>query len=79
MPRYHFNVYNGRSSIDLEGTDLPNRQQAQREAIRLAGALLCEEADTLTPDDDWRLEVTDASGLILFRFDFSFQKAQATL
>jgi hypothetical protein len=77
MPRYHFNVFDGLGTPDFDGTELPNRQAARREAIRLAGALLEQEAERLRLGEDWRMEVTDHMGLILFRLDFIVVEAPA--
>lgn len=70
MPRYHFNVYDGVNLLDKTGIELPDATFARREAIRYAGSLLEESAaqDSLT--NEWRMEVTDETGLILFRLDF---------
>ena len=69
MPRFHFNVYDGVSEIDREGTQLPSVLDARAEGLRLAGALLIEEAAKAAIKKDWRLEVTDGRGMILFRID----------
>lgn len=77
MPRYHFNVFDGYSTVDTEGTELPDWQAARREAIRLAGLILADEADKLLLGEGWKLEVTDPTGLILFRLDFCFSASSA--
>lgn len=79
MPRYFFNIFDGRSATDTEGTSLPNWQAARREAIRLAGHVLRDEADRLIPDEEWRMEVSDAKGAVLFKLDFSFTDAQSSV
>lgn len=72
MPLYFFNVYDGYSTIDMEGTELHDWRSARREAIRLTGHILRDEAGRLMPDKEWKMEVTDAAGSILFKLDFSF-------
>lgn len=42
MPRFHFNVYDGRTTIDQVGTDLDNLNEAKLEAIWLAGQMISE-------------------------------------
>ena len=42
MPRYFFHVYDGYSAIDRDGTELPDIDTAQAQAIRLSGELLRE-------------------------------------
>ena len=71
MPRYFFHVYDGYSSLDQDGTELPDIYTAQCEAIRLSGEILREEGGRFWNNTDWRLEVTDASGAVLFILRFS--------
>ncbi len=77
MPRYHFNVHNGEELIDRVGTELPNIVFARREAIRFAGKLLDEGAGDILPGNEWRMDVTDVSGLILFQLDFNVSQSPA--
>ena len=70
MPRYHFNVYDGVTLLDKKGVELPDTQFARREAIRYAGVLLEEGARLESLGAEWRMEITDDTGLILFRLDF---------
>ena len=78
MPRYFFHIHDGYSAMDTVGTELPDWQTARREAIRLAGMVLADEADRLLLGEEWRMEVTDAGGLTLFQLDFCFTEASAT-
>lgn len=75
MSLYFFNVFDGHSSADTEGTDLPNRQSARREAIRLTGDILRDEAPRLIADEDWRLEVTDTAGRLVLALDLFLTEA----
>ena len=77
MPSYHFNVFDGYSSSDTEGTELPDWPTARHEAVRLAGLILAEEGGKLLTCQEWRLEVTDATGLILLRLDVSMAESSA--
>lgn len=77
MPRYHFNVYDGSDSLDQDGTELPSWQSARLEAIRLAGEILKDEADRIAVSEDWRIEVTDDTGLVLFHMAFVITAASA--
>lgn len=70
MSRYHFNVYDGVTLLDKKGVELPDVMFARREAIRYAGVLLEEGARLESLGREWRMEVTDGTGLILFRLDF---------
>ena len=77
MPRYHFNIHDGRNEVDREGTELPDLHEARRQAIKLAAAVLDDEGTSLRDGEDWHMEVTDATGLVLFRLDFSISHAPA--
>ena len=70
MPRFHFNVYDGEASIDEVGAELPDLIFARREAIRYSGELLEDAGRQGSLGEEWRMEVTDDNGLVLFRLDF---------
>lgn len=70
MPRYHFNIYDGISTHDRDGMELPNLGEARRVALRRASLLLDEEELQGRLGEDWRMEVTDETGRLLFRLDF---------
>ena len=70
LPRYHFNVFDGMISLDQVGTELSDVYAAQREALSLAVGLLDEAQKSPGSCREWRMEVTDAAGEPLFRFDF---------
>ena len=61
MPRYFFHRTDGGVSIDREGTDLPNMDNARREAILYAAETLREQPELVSPDG-LRVDVTDAAG-----------------
>ena len=69
VPRFQFNVYDGVSSLDDTGTELSNWREARLQAIKLAGAIFTDEAQQIALGEDWRIEVTDHRGLVLFRLD----------
>ena len=77
MPRFHFNVYDGVSDIDKEGVELPDWEAARAQAVRVAGQIIKDGAKRIALGEDWRLEVTDYKGLILFRMDFSILASPA--
>lgn len=67
MARYHFTMCEGGATTsDIEGTELPTVQRARQEALRLAGDLLRDAPDTFWSDPEWRLEVSDGVGMMLF-------------
>ena len=74
MPRYFFHCYDGYSTIDREGTELPDIYRAQAEAIRLSGELLRDMGAKFWNGTRWTLEVTDERGEVLFALRFSAQE-----
>jgi hypothetical protein len=77
MPRYYFHVEDGHSNLDGEGTEFPGLNAARIEAVRLAGAVLGESAETFWNDEQWALRVTDTAGLTLFALEFIAVQAPA--
>ena len=74
MPRYFFNVYDGYSQLDLVGTKLPDIYTAQATAIRLSGELLRDMGHRFWNETEWRLEVADDQGRVLFILRFSAEE-----
>ena len=66
MPRYFFNTANGSPDRDIQGFVLPDRAAARFEATRYAGALINDEPEKLWENRDFRVEVTDDTGHLLF-------------
>ncbi len=79
MPRYHFNIYGGAVSLDAKGTLLVSAKEARREGLRLAGAVLSIETGDLRNEREWRLEVTDERGMILYRIDVMVSESSAMM
>jgi hypothetical protein len=78
VPRFHFNIYDGVSMLDREGMELTDWHEARLEAIRRAGEILKQDADRIALGEDWHMEVTDDTGLVLFRLDFTVMDTAAT-
>ena len=78
MPRFHFNVIGSTADRDLEGTEFLDIKAAKRKARRYAGTRLSDSVLMSDPDDDWRIEITDPTGLILFRIDVTVTDSPAT-
>ena len=74
MPRYFFHVYDGSSSPDTDGTELPDIYTAQAQAIRFSGELLRDMGAQFWDGTAWRLEVADERGEILFVLRFSAEE-----
>lgn len=66
MPRYHFNVDDGLSLRDDDGIELPDLAAARKEAVKLAGASIREYSGKLWDGDEWKLDVTNNTGMVLF-------------
>lgn len=62
MSRFFFSTSNGHRVVDHTGTDLVDDQAAEREAIRLTGALIADAPDILRESGELRVEVTDEHG-----------------
>lgn len=77
MPRFHFNVYDGYTARDAEGTELTDHEAARTMAIRMAGELMVDEGRRTKLGNEWRLEVTDDTHLVLYRIDFSIAESSA--
>ena len=78
MPKYHFQVRTESHVLLAEMVELPGTDQARVEAARRVGELLRDHAGRLWSDQDWRMDVTDAVGLILFVIHVSASKTSAT-
>lgn len=78
MPRYHFNVYDGVATLDRDGTQLDGPLHARREGMRLASELMRSEASCPKIGEEWRIEVTDGRGMIMFRIDVMLTDSPAT-
>lgn len=66
MPRYHFGSVDGHREPDPEGMDLANESEARAMAIKYAGEVLHSDPKTLWEHGQWRVEVTDDDGTLLF-------------
>jgi len=71
VPRYFFNVHDGRSEIDTEGTELTSHDAAQLTGVQLAGEILKDEARRRKLGGTWRLEVLEEAGVLVCRIDVS--------
>jgi hypothetical protein len=77
MPRYFFNVHDGRSVRDTEGTVLRDIDAARREAVKTAAAMLSDDAERFWTGEDWSMDVVDVEGVTLFTLTFSASRRPA--
>lgn len=66
MPRYHFDSVDGRRDPDPDGLDLPNDHAARSMAVRYAGEVLTSDPDVVWRKGQWRVEVMNDDGVLLF-------------
>ncbi|MCT2577693.1 MAG: hypothetical protein E5X23_09225 [Mesorhizobium sp.] len=72
MPTYHFHVDNGTFIPDPAGTDLPNLDAAQVEAVRAAGEMINDTKQSFwTHKTPWIMHVTDDRNRLLFSLQFA--------
>jgi hypothetical protein len=63
MPRYYFNITDGRMSIDDDGQELSGLDDARKLAIEHSGEILKDGAGAdLWAGKPWMMWVTDAPG-----------------
>lgn len=78
MAKYHFNLEDGQSYPDTEGSDWDNLDSVRTEAVRRSGQLLQEQAQTFWGGHGWKLTVTDATGMVMFTLHFHAVSSPAT-
>lgn len=66
MARYHFNIEDGAPGPDAEGIEMDSLASAKCEAVKLAGRAICDAAGTFWQEAQWKMTVTDETGLTLF-------------
>ena len=71
MPRYHFNVHDGKDLPDHAGVELRDRDAAWSEAVQTCGEMLKELAGRFGRNMEWRMDVTDAADQPLFTLRFA--------
>lgn len=62
MPKYYFNVIDGRNIPDDHGTELPDDTAAKAEARGVAGDLIRDMGPAFWDHDVWQMNVTDELG-----------------
>ena len=67
LPKFLFHVAGGNHVLDVEGKELPNVSAARIEGIKLAGEILKELPSALYQTANFKIDVTDESGQVLFK------------
>ena len=75
---FHFQVRTDTHVLLAETSDLENVDLARIEAAVRVGQLLREQAGQLWADEEWRMDITDHQGLILFVIQVSAMRTAAT-
>jgi hypothetical protein len=75
MARYYFQVRTDTHVLLSEGVDLAKAEDARVEASRRVGELQKEHAGKIWEDQDWRMDVTNDSGFILFVIHISAMRS----
>lgn len=71
MPRYFFDVHDGKDLPDIDGTELADRDAAHMEAVAAAGEMLKETGRRFLHGSFWEMHVTDEAGKTVCRLRFS--------
>jgi len=75
MPRYYFNLKDGRESLDEVGVELTDIDAARKQALTFSGEVLRDSSGaSLWQGEPWRLWVTDqpsGKGKTFFTLSFS--------
>jgi hypothetical protein len=78
MPRYYFNVHDGKVMRDKLGSEFPDLDAARNEAITASAEMLRSLRDPMFWNGaDWTMSVTDETGEELFSLPFSGQMKKA--
>lgn len=62
-----------------EVADLQATEDARIEAAKRIGVLLTTHAGALWADEEWQMDVTDDTGLVLFVINVSAMRSSATM
>ena len=78
MPRYYFDLADGQSNRDEEGTALPSLRAVRVAAVEMLGHVLRDKSRTFWDEPDLKLTVRSDDDLILMRLSVSGTLAPAS-
>jgi len=78
MAKYNFEVRTATHVMLSETVELVGAEEARIEAARRVGLLLSNHAHEIWSDEEWRMDVTNETGLILFVIQISAMRTAAT-
>jgi hypothetical protein len=72
MPLYYFNITHGQESRKPDqGHEFPDDEAAWEEATTACGEMIRDLDGDLKAGPEWRMEVTNESGAVVYRLRFS--------
>ena len=72
---YFLRVFtNGTQRHQTEGITFPSRQELWHEASTSAGEIIREMDGNMHPGLDWRMDVSDSAGDLIYRFSFKAEE-----
>lgn len=79
MPSYNINIRTQSHIADTLTVDSTDHTSLRIELARFVGELLKDHAELIWADEEWQIDVSDASGLILYVLNIAAMKAPATI
>jgi hypothetical protein len=79
VPRYHIEVRTESHVATTLDVDRDDVESLRVEMARFVGQLLSDHASQIWVDKEWRVDVTDEKGFILFVLDISTASSAATM
>jgi len=74
VPRYFFNVVDGKFLVDEQGTELSGIDEARAQAIETAGAMLRDQGRASWRGTDWQMHVTNEWKDTVLKLHFSLEE-----
>jgi hypothetical protein len=78
MSAYHINIRTESHIADSVEVEMENLTDLRVEMARFVGELLKDHAALIWTNEDWQVDVTDATGLILYVLHISAADTPAT-
>jgi hypothetical protein len=78
MASYNINIRTASHISDTVKVEKENLKDLRIEMAKFVGEMLKSHADLIWQDQDWRIDVTDSCGLILYHLDISASDTAAT-
>lgn len=71
MPRYFFHVRDGAESLDHDGVEFSDLNEARGQAVVTAGEAIKDLGVEFWPSEAWQMWVTDETGATVYTLSFS--------